>query len=54
MPISIKLGTNPPWVKGVLKCTNKRPVPLLGGYNHKNARLWRGHHFFPLRTTDPE
>jgi hypothetical protein len=24
-PISIKLGTNHPWVKGILNCSNKGP-----------------------------
>jgi hypothetical protein len=27
-PISIKLGANHPWVKGILNCTNIGPGPL--------------------------
>jgi hypothetical protein len=27
-PISIKIGTNHPWVQGILNCTNKRLGPL--------------------------
>jgi hypothetical protein len=42
-PISIKLGTNHPWVKGILNCTNKGPDPLHRGDNHKNVKIWRGH-----------
>jgi hypothetical protein len=42
-PISIKLGTNHPWVKEILDYTNKRPDPLQRGDNHKNAKIWRGH-----------
>jgi hypothetical protein len=34
-PISIKLGANHPWVKGILNCTNKGPGPLQRGDNHK-------------------
>jgi hypothetical protein len=46
-PISIKLGTNLPWVKGLLNCTNKRPVPLQRGDIHKNAKnLTRSWNFF--------
>jgi hypothetical protein len=47
-PISIKLGTNHPWVKGILNCANKGPVPLQIGDNHKNAKIWQGYwKFFP-------
>jgi hypothetical protein len=42
-PISIKLGANHPWVKGILNCTDKEPGPLQRGDNHKNAKIWRGH-----------
>jgi hypothetical protein len=37
-PISIKLGTNHPWVKWILNCSNKGPGPLKTGDNHKNAK----------------
>jgi hypothetical protein len=53
-PISIKLGTNHFWVKGILNFTNKRPVLLKRGDNHKNAKIWQGHEIFSLRTTEPE
>jgi hypothetical protein len=42
-PISVKLGTSHPWVKGILKCSNKWPGPLQRGDNHKNAKIWQGH-----------
>jgi hypothetical protein len=42
-PISIKLGTNHPWVKEILYNINKGPGPLQRGDNHKNAKIWRGH-----------
>jgi hypothetical protein len=38
-PITIKLGINHPWVKGILKCSNKGPGPLQRGDNHKNAKM---------------
>jgi hypothetical protein len=41
--ISIKLGKNHPWVKGILNCSNKGPGPLQRGDNNKNAKIWRGH-----------
>jgi hypothetical protein len=43
MSISIKHGTNHPWVEGFQNCTNIGPVPLQRGDNHKNAKLWLGH-----------
>jgi hypothetical protein len=36
-PISIKLGTNHPKVKGIQNCTNQRPGLLQRGDNHKNG-----------------
>jgi hypothetical protein len=39
-PISIKLGTNHPWVKGIQVCTNKGPGPLKRGDNHKKCKHW--------------
>jgi hypothetical protein len=35
-PISIKRGTNHPWVKGILNYSNKGPGPLQRGDNYKN------------------
>jgi hypothetical protein len=40
-PISIKLGINYPWVKGVLNCSNKGPGPLQRGDNLKMQK-WGG------------
>jgi hypothetical protein len=42
-PISIKLGTNYPWVIGILNCSNKGPGPLQRGDNYRNAKMGRGH-----------
>jgi hypothetical protein len=39
-PISIKLGTNNPWVKEIQNCSNKGPGLLQRGDNHKNAKMW--------------
>jgi hypothetical protein len=36
--ISIKLGTNYPWVKGILNISNKGPGPLQRGDNYKTAK----------------
>jgi hypothetical protein len=36
-PISIKLGLNNPWVKGILNCSNKGPGPLQRGDKYKNG-----------------
>ena len=52
-PISIKLGTNHPWSKEILNCTNKGPGPLQRGDNYKNAKMGRGH-LKVFRTTQPE
>jgi hypothetical protein len=38
-PISIKLGTNHLWVKGILNCSNEGPGPLQRGDNYKNAKI---------------
>jgi hypothetical protein len=37
--ISIKLGTNHPWVTGIPNCSNKGPDPLQRGDNYKNAKM---------------
>jgi hypothetical protein len=52
-PISIKLGTNHPWVKGILNCSNKGPCPLRGD-NYKNAKMGWSHLKIFSRTTEPE
>jgi hypothetical protein len=38
-PVSIKLGTNHSWIKGILNCSNKGPGPLQRGDNHKSAKI---------------
>jgi hypothetical protein len=53
-PISIKLGTNHRWVKGILNCSNKGSGSLQRGDNHKNAKMGWGHlKIFFSRTTEP-
>jgi hypothetical protein len=41
-PISIKLGTNHPWVKGILNCSNKGPVSLERGDNYQKCKYGVG------------
>jgi hypothetical protein len=53
-PISIKLGINHPWVKGILNCSNKGSGPLQRGDNLKNAKMGWGHLKIFSRTTEPE
>jgi hypothetical protein len=45
---------NFPWVKGILKCSNKGPGPLQRGDNHKNAKMGWGHLKIFSRTTVSE
>jgi hypothetical protein len=52
--MSIKLGINHRWVKGILNCSNKEPGPLQRGDNHKDAKMGRGHLKIFSRTTEPE
>jgi hypothetical protein len=53
--ISIKHGTNHPWVKGILNCSNKGPGPLQRGDNYKNAKMgWGDLEIFFSRTTEQE
>jgi hypothetical protein len=54
-PISIKLCTNHPWVKGILNCSNKGSGPLQRGDNHRNIKMGCGHlKTFFSRTTETE
>jgi hypothetical protein len=54
-PISIKLGINHAWVKGIVNCSNKGPGPLQREYNFKNAKMGLGHlKIFFCRTTESE
>jgi hypothetical protein len=41
-PISMKLGTNHPSVKGIQECTNEGPDRLQRGDYHKNAKMMGG------------
>jgi hypothetical protein len=51
---SIKLGTNYPWVKRIIVCSNKGPSPLQRGDNHKNEKTGWGHlKILFSRTTGP-
>jgi hypothetical protein len=54
--ISIKFGTNHPWVKGIQRCSNKGPwTVLFKGNTHKNAKMGQSHiEIFFSRTTRPE
>jgi hypothetical protein len=53
-PISIKLGANYPWVKGIQACSNKGPGPLQRGDNYKNVKMGWGHLKIFSRTTGAE
>jgi hypothetical protein len=53
-PISIKLGTNHPLVKGIQNCTNQGPGPFQRGDNHNYAKMGWGHLKILSQTTDPE
>jgi hypothetical protein len=46
-PISIRLGINHPWVKGILNCSNEGPCPLQRGDNLKNAKMGWDHSPIP-------
>jgi hypothetical protein len=52
MPISIKLGTNHPWVKGILNCSDKGRGPLQMGNNYKDVKMGWGH--FQKKISSPE
>jgi hypothetical protein len=52
-PNSIKLGTNYSLVKGIQVSSNKGPVPLQTGDNHKNVKIGWGHLKIFSRTTGP-
>jgi hypothetical protein len=42
-PISIKFGTDYPWVKGIINCSNKGSGPVQIGNNYKDENLGLGH-----------
>jgi hypothetical protein len=52
--ISIRLGTNYPWVKVNQVCSNKGPDLLQRRDNHKNVKMGWGHlKIFFSRTSGP-
>jgi hypothetical protein len=53
-PISIKLGTNHPWVKEILNYANKGPDFLQTGDNYKNSKMECSNSRIFFRTTEPE
>jgi hypothetical protein len=54
-PISIKVDTNHPWVKGILNFSNKGPGPLQRRDNNKNTNMgWGQLKIFFSRTAEPE
>jgi hypothetical protein len=53
-PISIKLGTNYPWVKEIKSCPNKGTNPLQRGNNYKNAKMGWSHLEIFSRTAGQE
>jgi hypothetical protein len=54
-PISIKLGTNHPWVNRIQNCTNQGPGPFQRGDNHNNAKMrWGDLKIFFSQATEPE
>ena len=53
-PISTKLGTKYPWVKGIHVCSNEWPLPFPRGDNYEIAKInWRNLKIFFSRTTGP-
>jgi hypothetical protein len=53
-PISMKLNSNHPSVKGVLNYSNEGPTPLQRGDNYKNVQMGWGHLEIFSRATEPE
>ena len=53
-PISTKLGTKHPWVKGIQVCANEGPRPFPRGDNYKIVKIhWRNIKIFFFRTAGP-
>jgi hypothetical protein len=53
-PISIKLGTNHPLVKGIKDCSKEGPGSIPRRDNHRNAKIGLDHFKIFSRTTEPE
>jgi hypothetical protein len=54
-PISIKFGTNHPWVKRIQDCSIEGSGSFPSGDNHRNAKIgWNHFKILFLRTTEPE
>jgi hypothetical protein len=53
-PISIKFGTNYPWVKRSKNCSKEEPGSFPRGDNYRNAKIgWNHFKIFSI-TTEPE
>ena len=53
-PISTKLGTKHPWVKGIQVCSNEGPRPFPRGDNYEIVKIhWWNFKIFLSRTTEP-
>jgi hypothetical protein len=53
-PVSVKLGINHPWVKGILNCSNKGPSLPQRGDIYKNTKMGWGHLKIFSRTAEPK
>jgi hypothetical protein len=53
-PISIKFGTNHPWVKRIKECSKEGPGSFPRRDNHRNAKIGWDHFKIFSRTTEPE
>ena len=54
VPISTKLCTKHPWVKGIKNSSNEGPHPFPKGENYELVKInWRNLKFFFSRTTEP-
>jgi hypothetical protein len=53
-PISIKFGTNHPWVKRIQDCSKEEPGSFPREDNHRNAKIGWDHFKIFSRITEPE
>jgi hypothetical protein len=53
-PISIKFGTNHPWMKRIKDCSKEGPGSFPRRDNHRNAEIGWDHFKIFSRTTEPE
>jgi hypothetical protein len=52
-PISIKFGTNHPWVKRIKDCSKEGPCSFSRRNNLRNAKIGWDHFKIFSRTTEP-